>query len=392
MKISYFSTHFPYKTPPVHATFGTHYGGAENVAHNLALNMVRRGHQVSVFTTSADSNDAVEEEDGLKVYHCGTNFRVEKGYFSVNLFRKPLQEKQDIIHAHISTPPADLSALLCAIRTKTPLVVTYHGDGEVGYGKLVRRAAVAFYNTFLLHRVLSKARVIICPSEYYLEQSRFLGRYGDKVIAIHNGVNLEDFNVALSKEDCRRLLGLPADSKLILFVGELIEYKGPDVLVKAMAHIVRKVPNAQLVFLGDGTMKNGLQNLTQSLGLAEQVKFAGFIGGDVKARYYKAADLLCLPSTMGPESFGIVLLEAWASGLPIVVSDLPTFKSLVEDGHNGIVTLRRDDQSLASGIVRLLEDEGLRHRMGRRAYEKAEQFSWDGIAKETEKVYERMLA
>jgi len=391
MNLGYFNTHFPYRTPPSNAKFGTHYGGAENVAYNLALHMARRGHQVNVFTTSADSRDAIEQYDGLTVYHYGTNFRLEKGNFSINLFRKPLSRKVDIIHAHVSTPPGDLAALVCAAKTKTPLVVTYHGDGEVGYGKLARRAAVALYNRFLLHRVLSQARVIICSSRYLTEQSRFLGRYIDKVVAVPIGVNLEDFNAVSSKEECRRTLGLPIHDKLALFVGELIQYKGPDVLIKAMAHVTKRVPDARLVFLGDGAMRSDLERLTQSLRLEHQVKFAGFIGGDIKALYYKAADLLALPSTMGPESFGITLLEAAAARLPLVVSDLSVFKAVVTDGHNGMVTKKGDDKSLASAIVRLLEDEGLRETMGRNSEERAKTFSWERIAQETEKVYEQVL-
>ena len=111
----------------------------------------------------------------------------------------------------------------------------------------------------------------------------------------------------------------------------------------------------------------------------------------MKPFYYRAADVFVLPSVMKSEVFPIVLLEASASGLPMVVSDLDTLKCIIEDGYNGIVTKRGDENNLAGAIIYLLENEGVREKMGKNAREKVKDYSWGRIAEMTEKVYEGLI-
>ena len=394
MKINYFITHFPYKD---HFDDKEHftryrYGGAELAAYYLALEMAKRGNEVNIFTTSINSKDSFEEYEGVTVHRYGTKLRIEKGNIAYGLFTKPLNHDVDIVHAHFSTPPGEIAALRYTKKKKVPFILTYHGDWQESFGGFVRRMALFFYNKYLLDKVLSCADIIISPSEYYIDESRFLGEYRDKIVAIPNGINVEDFNIPLSKEECRRKLGLPLDKDIILFVGSLTPYKGPEVLVKAMQKIVKEVPDTELVFVGSGKMRDELGKLAEKIGIKNNLKFAGFVEESMKPLYYKAADIFALPSTLNTEVFPIVLLEASAAGLPMVVSDLNTFKCIIEDGYNGLFTKRGDEKSLADAIVYLLENEDIREKMGKNARKKVENYSWDRIAKETEKVYYEVLS
>jgi len=393
MKIGYFITHFPYKNRFTDKNYLKRYthAGTEEVAYNLAVNMTKRGHEVSIFTTSIDSKDAVEKYENMDIYRYGTNFRIETGNISFNLFRKPLKYQVDVVHAHLSIPIGVLAALRYTKKKKIPFIVTYHGDAEENYGGFIRRMGISFYNKYLLDKVLSRADIIISPSEHYIDESRFLGEYRDKIVAIPNGINVEDFDIPLSKEECRRRLGLPADKNIILFVGNLTPYKGPDVLVKAMQKIVKEVSDTELIFVGIGKMRDELGKLAEKIGIKNHLKFVGFVEESMKPLYYKAADVFCLPSVMKSEVFPIVLLEASAAGLPMVVSHLNTFKCIIEEGYNGLFTKRGDEKSLAEAIVYLLENEDVREKMGQNGRRRVEDYSWERIAEMTEKVYMEII-
>ena len=391
MKIGYFITNFPYKT-----TYFDRYfcGGGGAVAYNLAINIAQRGNNVSVFTTSVDSKDSIEKYENITIYRYGTKFWILNRNISFSMLFKPLKHDLDVVHLHATASPIDiLSALLCAKKKNKPMILTYHGDVNVIHDEFIYKSAVYFYDK-LIDKVLSYANIIISPSEYYIEESRFLRRYKDKVIVIPNGINLEEFDIPYSKEECRRKLGLSTEENIILFVGVIHQHKGPDILIKAMQKTVKEVPNTKLIFVGKEGVRGNLEDfekLSKKLGIEKNVKFAGFVEESLKPLYYRAADVFCLPSTMSTEVFPIVLLEASASGFPMVVSGLNTFKCIIEDGYNGIVTKRGDEKNLAEAIIYLLENEDVREKMGQKARKKVEDYSWERIAEETEKVYEMVI-
>jgi len=239
--------------------------------------------------------------------------------------------------------------------------------------------------------VLSSADVIVSPSEHYISESRFLGKYKDKTITIPNGINLNDFDIQYSKEECRKKLGLATEKHIILFLGKLAPYKSPHLLVKAMPTVISKFPNVEVVFVGDGRLKQQLKELSRRLGVEKSIRLTGFVEEGLKPFYYKAADIFVLPSTMRTEVFPLVLLEASASGLPMIVSDLKTFRCIIEDGWNGLFTKRDDYKSLGDAIIYLLENEDLRKTMGRNAKEKVKAYSWEKIAEKYEEVYQRLV-
>lgn len=394
MKIGYFVGHFPYKDflgDLLEYTKRYSHDGGITVARNLATNMAKRNNEIYVFTTSINSKDSIEKYKNITIYRYGTNIRIEHANISFNIFREPLKHKVDIVHVHGGNFIAELAALRYAKRKKIPFILTYHGDAQENYGGIIRRFSVSFYIKHLLNRVLSYADVIISPSEYYINESRFLEKYRDKIVVIPNGINVNEFDINYPKDVCREKLGLPLDGSIILFFGNIVPYKGPDVLVKAMPRIVKDVPDTELVFAGKGVMRDELEKLSVKLGVEKNVKFAGFVGDSLKPLYYRAADVFCLPSVMSTEVFPLVLLEASASGLPMVVSDLDTFKCIIEDGYNGLFTKRRDEENLADAIIYLLENEGVREKMGKNARKKVKNYSWDNMADKTEKLYELAL-
>ena len=393
MKIGYFVTIFPYKDHFNDIQFFERYkyGGAETVAYYLAYNMAQRGHEIKVFTTSVDSKDVIEEYDNIKIYRYGSKFKIEKRNVPHKLFQRPLNYPMDIIHAHSSIPIAVFAAIRCANKKNIPFVFTYHGDSQESFGSLVRRMGVSFYNKYILDKVLSLADVIVSPSEYFIDESRFLGKYRDKIVVIPNGITIDEFDVPYSKEECREKLGLPPDDEIILFLGGLSPPKGPDILLKAMPKILKNIPDARLIFVGGGGMREELEILCEKLGVEGDVKFTGFVEESLKPFYYRAANVFCLPSVMKHEIFGIVNLEAMACGVPIVASQIGGVPDVVKDGENGLLVPPRDSKILADAIIYLLENKDIREKMGNNGRRKVEGYSWERIAEETEKVYEMVM-
>ena len=388
MKISYFITRFPYKNKVVNEKYSVRGAGA--VADNLASVLAQTGHEISIFTASANSKTTTESYGNIRIYRYGTNFRVASGRFSFGLLKNPAKYPTSLVHVHVTIPMGDIAGLQYAKKKKVPLVVTYHGDLQENMGGFIRRMSVYFYNKFLLDKILSHADVIISPSEYYIDESRFLGKYRDKIVVIQNGINIDEFDIDYSKEECRKKLSLPLDGKILLFLGTLSPHKGPDVLLKAMPKILKNIPDAKLVFVGSGEIRKKLERICKKISVEKYVEFVGFVGDTFKkALYYKSADVFVLPSFL--EIFGIVNLEAMACGIPIVASKVGGIPEIVKDGENGLLVPPRDSEALADAIIYLLENEDIREKMGKNGRKKGENYSWERIAEETEKVYEEVL-
>ena len=387
MKIGYFVTKFPYSQ-----SFEEYpYGGASLAAYHLAIEMAKRSHEIDIFTTAKNSKDSIEKNENMTIYRYGTNFKVLTSNISFGMFSKPLKHDVDITHTHFDIPPGPLAGLRYAKKKNVPLVVTYHGDWVESYGGLIRRMGVGFHNKYLVDKLLSYANVIISPSEYYINGSSFLRKYRDKIVVIPNGVNLGEFDIGYSKEECRKRLGLPLDKKMLLFFGYLAPYKGPDVLVNAMSKIIKHMPDVELVFAGKGVMREELEMLSKGLGIEKNVRFEGFVDDDLKGLYYKATDVFCLPSIMSTECYPLTILEAMACGVPIVASKIGGIPDAVKDGGNGVLVPPRDSEKLADAIIYLLENEDIREKMGGNGKKKVGGYSWERIAEETEKVYETVL-
>jgi glycosyltransferase involved in cell wall biosynthesis len=388
MRVGYFATLFPYPESFTDPELSRRYpiGGAEVWAYHLAHQMAKLGHDIVVFTTSIDSKNHVEEDDGIKVYRYGTNIKIAKARFSLDMFCKSLQHDVDIIHLHNAVPPAEIACLIYTKMKKKPLVVTYHGDADYN-GRLIRRVGLQLWDKLIVRTILAKASVITCNSVDYIGVSRILPKYREKIIVVPPGINANEYGILYSREECRGKLSVHKDDIIILFVGALINYKSPDLLIKAMPAIIKKTPNARLVIVGDGPLREGLERLANDLRVNHAIRFVGAVPHNATASYYGAADIFVLPSTGRTESFGIVLLEAAAAGLPIVVSSLDTFRSFIRDGYNGLVAKLGDIDSLAETLNQLLSDPVLRQEMGENARASVRDYSWESIAKMMEKLY-----
>jgi phosphatidyl-myo-inositol alpha-mannosyltransferase len=354
-------------------------GVTEHISH-LSAEFKRRGHEVHII---APQSSRVHEHAGEIVHTVGTvvpvpaNGSVARISLSLRLSRRVKdileQENFDVVHLHEPLLPA---LPITVLRHSHCLNVgTFHAFAASNYAY--------FYGKPILRYFVKKlhGRIAVSPPARDFVSEYFPGNYS----IIPNGIDFERF---ASPQPC--LEEYSNGGPNILFVGRLEKRKGLKFLIRAMAGVWDHFPDARLIVVGSGPLLENYRNLVTARQLNKLV-FTGFVSSEDLASYYHSCDVFCAPST-GQESFGIVLLEAMASGKPIVASDIPGYRFVVTPGVEGLMVPPKDEQALALSLVRLLSDEALQRRMGEAGRKRAEQFSWDKVAGKVLDFYDEARA
>ncbi len=284
----------------------------------------------------------------------------------------------DIVHIHLPNPTAVLAYLASGHRGR--LVVTYHSD-------TVRQKVLGPLFAPFLHTALRRASAIIATSPDYRRTSPVLARYLDRCHVIPYGIAVEQFERSDPAEvsKVRERYG----ERLILSVGRLVYYKGFEYLIRAMQQV-----RGRLIIIGDGPLRQPLQQLVADLGLGDKVVLAGEIQNADVTPYYHAADLFALASIARSEAFGIVQIEAMAAGIPVVNTSLDSGVPFVSlHNQTGLTVPPENPDALAAAINRLLDDRNLRQSLGDAARLRARQeFSLATMTSRTLALYETVAA
>jgi phosphatidylinositol alpha-mannosyltransferase len=282
-------------------------------------------------------------------------------------------ERFDVLHLHEPLLPALPVTILRHSRTVN--IGTFHAFSQSNYAYFYGKPILRYFVRRLHGRIAVSSAARDFVSVY------FPGQYE----IIPNGIDYAKFAREVEPIEKYRDGG-----PNILFVGRLEKRKGLKFLLRAMRYVWESIPSARLIVVGAGPLLDDYRRLVESHRI-DNVEFCGFVSSEDLVRYYRSADLFCAPST-GQESFGIVLLEAMASGKPIVASDIPGYRSVVNSGVEGLLVPPKDEQALAGALVRVLSDESMRARMSAAGRLRAEQFSWDKVAQGVLAYYEQVLA
>jgi len=212
----------------------------------------------------------------------------------------------------------------------------------------------------------------------------------DKIDVIPNGIRAEKFQFEFpeaERQAFRARFAAP-NQPLIFFVGRMVREKGVQVLLQAMPIVRAEVPNAKLVVVGGGYRAH-LEEFVRFCHMQDAVQFTGFIPDSDLLRLYRVVDVAVYPSLYEP--FGIVALEAMAAGAPVVVSDAGGLKEVVRHEETGILTYAGNAESLAWGILRVLQDPAAARRRVQNAQKAVQrEFNWKRIAQQTQQVYTRV--
>jgi glycosyltransferase involved in cell wall biosynthesis len=360
-------------------------GGAETYTRSLAENLAKLGHEVNV--TAAHPPTA----PGRYLYGrvTVTKLRSLGLFYGVPLTPRLIQDlvsaEADILHVNFPNPyNAAIGALASKIKG-VPAVLTWHND----LPPVTRSAGVIvqIHDGLIAPLYLGWYDAIITTTNIYAEDSKILKRYREKIHMIMNGVDCERFRPDVYAGDLRSELNLK-DSKTVLFVGALTRwhrYKGLDDLLQAFRLLDRK--DVRLLVVGGGDLKHEYEQMAQHLRIRDRVIFAGDVPDSLLPKYYAISDVLVLPSKDRSEGFGLTILEANASGIPAVASDVGGIPGILLDGENGVLVPPRDPERLAEAILRLVNNDEYRATLGRRARELALKHDWRIVASDTEKLY-----
>ena len=256
------------------------------------------------------------------------------------------------------------------------MVTTVHVARPSALPTLLRTLTSVYEHT-VGRFILGASREVIAVSEAVGEHARHLGAPADCVSVIRNGVDHERY-FPLDTDN-------PSSSRpLVVFVGRLISNKGPELLLEALATSKARL-DADVVFLGDGPLRYQLQREARNRGLGEQVRFQGH-SSDIAA-WLRRADVLVRPSFT--EGLPLALLEALASRVCVVASDIPGNADLIRHGESGLLFKAGDARALADALQRVLADPAARGMMAANGWQTSLGYSWDVCADAVGKVLMR---
>jgi glycosyltransferase involved in cell wall biosynthesis len=352
-----------------------HMGGIETHLQALCGDL-RKSLDLRVVVASDDSRSIDEVISGVPVSRVATKLTLFSTPLCPSLVSKIRRSDADIVHLHLPNPMAILAFLASGHPGR--LVVTYHSD-------TVRQRVLGALFEPWLHMALRRSSAIIATSPDYRRTSAVLSRYQDRCHVIPYGIQLDQFEHCDSDSVARvhRQYG----DRLIISVGRLVYYKGFEYLIRAMQRV-----RGKLLIVGDGPLRSKLETLAATLGVADKVVFVGEIQNEQIIPFYHAADVFALASIARSEAFGIVQIEAMATGIPVVNTSLDSgvpFVSLHE--QTGLTIPPADPDALAAALNRLLDDSELRQSFGRAARLRARQeFSLDIMTKRTLALYQEV--
>src|SRR5271165_4956159 len=290
----------------------------------------------------------------------------------------------DLIHGHdwlVAQAAAALADRL-GVPYMTTIHATEHGRHQ-GWVADPPQSHIHAVERWMAHRADA---VIVCS--YYMR-----GHVADifdlderRIAVIPNGVDPNDLQPSGDLQALRREFAAPHE-KLVLLVGRLVYEKGFQLALEALPEVIDRVGNVRFLVAGSGTHEGELKAQAERLGLSEHGTFLGWIGDDVLHSLYRIADLCVVPSIYEP--FGLVALEAMASGCPCIVADTGGLREVVPVGERvGLRFNGGDAEHLGVMIERLLIDDELRDRLVTQASEHVLRFDWDDIALRTRGIYD----
>ena len=371
-------------------------GGLARHVRKLSEAMVERDVEVHVLTRGGEESPARELANGVVVHRIREPKRpTDLGEFVTWVERMnsdmlaagvELGDRYefDLVHGHDW-----LVANACdhlAKRFDAPLVTTIHATEYGRHQGWVDKHPQTYIHGVERWIVNRSQRVIAC-SHYMREQIvDIFGVAEKRVSVIPNGIDPDDLQ-AQNPAELERLRGEFAapEEKLVLLIGRLVYEKGFQLALEAMPRVIAEAPGTRFLVAGSGTHEAELHRQAEELGLMEHGTFLGWIGDDVLHSLYRIADLTVVPSIYEP--FGLVALEAMASGCPCIVADTGGLREVVVHEEGGLRFRADDPDALAEVAIRVLSDDELGRRLVADAYEHVRRFDWGDVAEQTAAVY-----
>lgn len=370
--------------------FPPYHGGIGMVAYHHARLLCQRGHSVTVFTPQYAAPGRESNVSGkFTLVPVPPLLSFGNAAFLPRLVK--LLEKSDTIFLHYPFfGGAEFALKARKKQNSSRLITLYHMDTR---GRGWRKYFFSLYKKIYLKKLFFLSDRIIVTSDDYARHSDIQGYYRgmkERFRVIPNGVDTEHFAPGEKKSEILKKLGI-RDEKIIVFVGALDRahyFKGVDILLKSAKNL--KVPYKVLI-VGKGELKSQYEKLALALGISENVAFFDSVSSEALPEYYRLADVVALPSVDATEAFGMVLIEAMSCGIPVIASDLPGVRSVVENSLTGILVKPRDPRDLTDALHTIFTHPEIWIRMSQAGRAKAlALYDWGRIAAQIEAVLKEL--
>ena len=287
------------------------------------------------------------------------------------------KNKYDLSHSFFSVPCGFLSWLF-KVQYGIPYIISLRGADVPGYSE--RFSSLYNFLKPLTKKIWKKAGFVVSNSKG-LKELALKTNPRQNIEIIYNGVDVKKFQPDVLSRNNDKFIITPGASRVTA-------RKGLNYLVEAVRQLSEKYPKVSLKIMGDGSDKDTLEKLSRDLGIKDKIEFLGRIPKDETAPYYREASVFVLPSLN--EGMSNAMLEALATGLPILATDTGGSRELVENGENGFIVKMKDAGDIAKKIEALILDPRLRESMGVKSREKAERLSWKRVADKYLELYEKI--
>ncbi len=388
MNICMISSPYPCQSKPTIGIF----------IHEQAKEMVEQGLKVHIITTADDDSPREETIEGVHVHRVmNDDFKPVRLFFlvfMVKAMRKVAQlnktEKFDVVHSQFADHAGFAGAIISGI-LRRPLVLTVHGydvyySKELGYGIGITWLG-RIYVSFILKRAdkiypVSNALKKQCITKWHINPK--------KLEVLHNGFYIQGLPEEDDLNRFKSILNID-DKKVILSVSSLIKRKGQQNIISALPAVIKEVPDAIFILVGEGPYLPELEQLIKELRLKSYVRMTKrFVDRNELPMFLSICDVFVLVSVL--ESFGIVYLEALASGKPVIGSRGEGDEDFIVDGENGFLVDPANTDELAKKIVALLKDKSLRISMGERGKKAVtEDYLWKHNVEKLVGMYEEVI-
>ncbi|UCG69519.1 MAG: glycosyltransferase family 4 protein [Thermoplasmata archaeon] len=377
-------------------------GGAENHVYHISRELIKRGHDLRVFTSDLYTEVPFVRLKNPGQMYKGIPVRRFKSYsfggemhyiFIPSILRALLKEKPDIIHTHsYGYYQTTATALAKKLKTKDiPLVVTPHFHPPWSmWGGMKRKQLRKIYDRFFGRPVMHANDVVICHSENEKELLSNFSIASERIKIIPAGIDFKRFEPIPDPDIFREFYDIKGPT--VLYVGRLASNKGLEYLISAVPAVLSQFTDTTFVLIGeDEGQRKLLEDKAKNLGVKDNVVFTGHITDEkLFESAYSACDVFVLPSEY--EAFGLVLLEAMACKKPCVATKVGGVPEVVDHGKTGILIEYGKPELLSNAIIELLDDEDRRKNMGRQGRERVkEKFTWPKIVNQLEDLYEDLL-
>jgi len=375
-------------------------GGISRHVAELYPEIVLLNHEVHLITVEVEGSSSYEVINGINVHRVALkpdrdffawvrNMNLAMNNYVVELVGNDSQFQ--LIHAHDWLVAE--AAIALGEKYNLPLVATIHAT-EYGRYNGIHNDTQRYIHAQEMQLAAAATQIIVCSNYMRSEVIRAFNCQSSKIDVIYNGLSQERLqrfqNLDFDKAQLR-LKFAELNEQIVYYVGRITHEKGIFLLINAAVSVIAALNgNVKLVIIGSGDT-NSLKQQAWNLGIAHKVIFTGFMSDTELTKFQTIADCAVFPSLYEP--FGIVALESFATRVPVVVSNTGGLPEVVTDGETGIVTIVNNSESLASGIIKILQNSEYSAKLADRAFaELHERFSWIPLAIQTQQVYDCALA